>query len=54
MFETFLIKNAGENIKLELFRLVCDICETGELPKDFIKFKIIPVQKKADESDCEH
>lgn len=48
-----LIKNAGENMKQILLKLIRSIYDTGELPTDFQKCIMVPIPKKKSAIKCE-
>lgn len=49
-----MLKNAGEEAKDRLFKLICRIYETGNLPKDFKRNIILTIPKKSGADKCEN
>jgi len=41
------LKESGDKVKNELYQIIRDIYETGEMPEDFVKSIIIPTPKAA-------
>ncbi|VVC30385.1 Endonuclease/exonuclease/phosphatase,Reverse transcriptase domain [Cinara cedri] len=48
-----LWKESGESMRSELFKLLKEIFNSGELPLNFTKCKIIPIPKKATANKCD-
>ena len=48
-----LIKYAGEKTLTRLYKTICDIYLTGDIPSDFEKNIIIPIPKKKRAEKCE-